>query len=424
MLLNEPNWIAAAKGAEPAQAAGLCLQAVLRAPDFAQAATACATELAAQLGCQRVALGWLSGPRMQVVAVSHGADLDRQAALIDVTEAMAETALQGVSLTLPLAADGLPRITLAHQALLRSQALGSVVSVPLAHNAEVQGVLLCERGADQPAFETRDVLLLEQVAAGVAPVLRLQRALAEPLGERLRRAGRSLVARWRDPSQRLLRGSTYGALALLAALLAVPLPHRVSATARLEGAVQRVLGAPQDGYLRQVHVRPGDMVKEGQVLAELSDEEMQLMRRAKQAELAQHENTFAEAFSRGDRAQAAVAQAKAMEARAQFELAQEQLGRMQLKAPFDGVVIDGDLSQQLGAPLKRGEALLTLAPDERFRIMLEVPERDIADMQIGQRGSLLLSALPQRPVELKVVRITPVAKTVEGGCATSWRPSR
>ena len=53
---------------------------------------------------------------------------------------------------------------------------------------------------------------------------------------------------------------------------AAGLVERVAAaSARLEGAVQRVLSASEDGFLREVHVRPGDLVKAGQVLAELSD---------------------------------------------------------------------------------------------------------------------------------------------------------
>jgi len=59
--------------------------------------------------------------------------------------------------------------------------------------------------------------------------------------------------------------------------------YRVSAPARLEGAVQRVLAAPADGYLKQTHVRPGDHVKEGQLVAELADEDLSSRRGKRKA---------------------------------------------------------------------------------------------------------------------------------------------
>jgi hypothetical protein len=49
-----------------------------------------------------------------------------------------------------------------------------------------------------------------------------------------------------------------------------------------------------------------------------------------------------------------------------------------------------------------------------WRVVLEVDERQITRVQSGQVAQLLLTALPSQPVELKVQRITPVAKTVDG----------
>ena len=92
----------------------------------------------------------------------------------------------------------------------------------------------------------------------------------------------------------------------------------------------------------------------------------------------------------------------------------EQLGRIRLEAPFDGVVIRGDLSQSLGAPVQRGDVLLTIAPRDRFRVIIEVDDRDISRIRIAQPGSLALSALPWDTLPLRIARITPLASPVEG----------
>ena len=160
--------------------------------------------------------------------------------------------------------------------------------------------------------------------------------------------------------------------------------------------------------------RPGDVVRQGQVLAQLADEDLQLQARGYQADLAQHENAFVDAFTRGERAEAAMAQARALESRAQLERVEQQLLRTRIVAPFDGVVISGDVSQQVGAPLKRSDVLFTMAPLEGWRVVLDVDERQIAQVRAGQEARLLLAAMPQSPMRLRIERVTPLARPVDG----------
>jgi multidrug resistance efflux pump len=83
-------------------------------------------------------------------------------------------------------------------------------------------------------------------------------------------------------------------------------------------------------------------------------------------------------------------------------------------APFDGVVVSGDLSQSLGAPVERGTVLYEVAPLSAFRVILKVDERDVGDISVGQRGNLLMSAFPHDPVPFQVEKITPVSTAKEG----------
>ena len=52
------------------------------------------------------------------------------------------------------------------------------------------------------------------------------------------------------------------------------------------------------------------------------------------------------------------------QAEAQLALAEEKLARATLVAPFDGIVVSGDLSQQLGTPVEQGKLLFEIAPLE------------------------------------------------------------
>lgn len=414
MLQHEvsPSTLPPSEGADLARLSWQGLQAVLRETDAPAALAALATEVAQAMACRRVAVGWGSGSGLRVKGLSHGAQLSRGVMLGGVEEAMQEAVMQAQTICLPRVADGAVRITLAHRALMRREGLIGAITVPIAQQGEVLGAITCER--EHGRFTAAEIIALEALAEAVAPVLKL---LHEARLSGWARVRRDLRLRWLREGSVGRRLWQFGAAAVLVALVlgaVVPVPHRLDVPARVEGAQQRALTAPTDGFLQQVMVRPGDAVRAGQVLAQMADDDLRLQLRGHQADLTQHENAFIDAFTRGERAQAAMAQSRAAESRAQLERAQQQLARLRVTAPFDGVVIAGDLTQKVGAPVQRSELLLTVAPLTGWRLVLDVDERRIAHVQAGQPARVLLTALPTAPMDLRVTRITPLAKSVEG----------
>lgn len=412
-------------------AAVACLQAFLAEKDWTSGAAAFVTLLNQQMKCHRVSLGWVSGQTLRLRVLSDGVLLEEGVALPELHQAMLEAAHQQKMLCWPLPqqADPSNAITMAHQTLCRVQGLSGLVTVPLAQGGVVMGALTLERttqvdslrpisfGQPQAArgFSDEDLQWLTRLGQLMAPALSLRYRLEQPWYERGRGWVESLRLRLADPRERPLRWSVLAFFGIMSFGIGLPLPYQVTATARLEGAVQRVMSAPQDGFLREAHVHAGDVVKAGQVLAEMSDDDLQSALRARNAEAAQHENAFAEAFARGDRAQASMAQSKLSEARAQITLIEQQIARLKITSPFDGVVIAGDLRQQLGAPVKRGDNLLTLAPGLDWRVVIEVDESDIAALSKGQMARLRLAAIPDQTIGLVLNRVTPVAKTTPNG---------
>jgi multidrug resistance efflux pump len=161
-------------------------------------------------------------------------------------------------------------------------------------------------------------------------------------------------------------------------------------------------------------VRPGDRVRAGAVLAQLSSQELELERRRRESELHQHENGYRAALARNDRTQMVVSQSRAAEAQALLALAETQLDRSRLVAPFDGVVIKGDLTRSLGAPVQKGEVLMVLSPTDSFRLIVEVDEDDIAAVRAGQGGQLALAARPEGTLRFTTRRVVPLATTADG----------
>jgi RND family efflux transporter MFP subunit len=190
--------------------------------------------------------------------------------------------------------------------------------------------------------------------------------------------------------------------------------YRVTATTVIEGEVQRVVAAPFSGYIKEAPARPGDVVKKGDVLGLLDDRDLKLERLKWLTEKQQFAKQYDEALSKHDRAQIHILRAKIEQAAAQIALLDEQLARCRITSPFDGVIMSGDLSQSLGAPVERGEVLFEVAPLDAFRVIVEVDERDINAIVVGQESDLILPSMPGEKFPFVVEKITPVSIAKEG----------
>ena len=384
---------------------------VAATPGLREAALKIANHLAQAHRFDRVGVGVIDGGRLGIAAISHGAGVDERQDLVRaIADAMQEAVDQKVALQYPGGLPAVPRILHAH-ARLAARAGTALCTVPLLCGGTATGALSFERKGGTP-LAADDLELAQAVSLALAPVLELKRQAHRPWWPR---ATDGLRAWWRRRGERGRRLLWGAALIGTAVLFLLPVTFNVGAPARVEGAVQRVLASPMDGFLRQTRVRPGDAVKQGDVLVELADQELLLERRKWESEVERHQNNFSLAMGRSDRGQFAINYARAAEAKAQLALVEQLLARAQVVAPMDGLVIQGDLTQSIGAPVKRGDILLTLAPQDQYRIIVEVDERDIAHVRLAQRGRLALAALPGETLHFTVQRITPVSTVTRDG---------
>jgi RND family efflux transporter MFP subunit len=326
---------------------------------------------------------------------------------------MQEAIEQDALLELPAVPGAPPDSLAAHEDLLRDTGDGALCTLPLAAHGRAVGALTFE-WSRASAIDERTRGRVRDAGLLCGPILAL---MGRAEAGALERARGALLC-WSDRvfgSDRVLaaRAAAVAALLLLGLML-VPAPYRVTARATLEGRVQRALVAGVDGYVAEAHARAGDLVHAGDVIARLDDRDLRLERRKRESEKAQLEREYREALAGQDRTQVSILRAQIDQAAAQLDLVDEQLGRTSVVAPFDGIILEGDLDRSLGSPVELGVVLFELAPLDGYRIILEIDGRDIADVAVGQRGRLALAALPGRTQSLVLERITPVSTTEDG----------
>ena len=376
-------------------------------------AVAVANELAMRLHCQRVAIGFEDAGRVEPIALSHAASFDRRSDLVrTIADAMDEVLDLGVAVVLP-APGGDELGAIAHAEAARQLNVQAMLSVPLQHNAQTLGVISFERNTGPP-FDDDEQRIARALGVMLAPVWALQRAQERPWWQRWRDGARSALQALLGPQHPGLKLAAALAAVLLLLVALVQADHRVAARTVIEGSVQLASVAPFDGFIAQGLVRAGDTVHAGQVMARLDDRDLLLERARWTAEREQLQRKLQVAMSQADRGAMGVLAAQISQSEAQLALAQEKLTRATLVAPFDGVVVSGDLSQSIGTPVELGKLLFEVAPLAGYRVVLQVDDRDIARLALGQHGELVLSGLPDHALPFTVSALTPVATQVDG----------
>ncbi len=384
------------------------LARVLSETQFETAALALVNEMAALFDCERVSIGFLHNDQIRLAALSHSARFAQQMNLTRlITAAMDEAIDQRCVIHWPVES-GQRIISRDHERLAAEEGTGTILSLPLSNGTGCYGVVMLER-ASSNTFSDNEIETAKGIASLAGAALEEKQSLAMPLGKFVRQRIRK---QWR-----IRQRGAYGLLAVFVVLVLfsfVKGDYLLNANSVLEGAVQRVIAAPFNSFIDRAPVRAGDVVRDGQLLAQLDDRDLRLERIKWLSDRTRLQKQSQDSRARRQRAEVTILESQIAQSVAELQLVENRLARTRLTAPFDGLIVSGDLSQRLGGAVQQGEVLFKIAPLQAYRLILQVDESRIADVKVGQQGHLVLTALPDQHFPFVIEKITPVASAAEG----------
>lgn len=288
-------------------------------------------------------------------------------------------------------------------------------ATPVLNDGKVVTVLVVKFDATLGADLPEPVKILLRASLGlVEPLLRHWRQADDSLLRHGLASTRSAWTKITGPGHLSWKAGAAGLVLALLALLVWPVPDRVSANTVIEGRLRQVITAPFDGFIGQVAVRPGQRVVRGQVLARLDDRDLKLEQTKVRSERDQASGKLRQSMSDRDAPAMALAQAELQQAEAQLALVDAKLARAELVAPQDGLLVTGDWVQQIGGPVETGKEMFEIAAGEGYRVVLHVPDRDIARVKLGQTGALRLTGQPNESHAFRVINLTATAGVQDG----------
>ncbi len=382
---------------------------------FLTVAMALVNELASRHRCTRVSLGWKEGVVYKLKAVSGTDRFERRMEIVQRLEtAMEEAAEQDEEIAWPAWPDT-DSVHRDHEAYAGAERIAAVMSVPLRIEGVPCGVLTLERGGAGGTFSENDALAFRVVADQVARRLDDLHRNDRWFGARWTAATRKYLAGFLGPKQTWLKLGALAGAALLAFAVFVPLPYRVNANFIVRAEALLHVPAPFEGYLSRADARPGDRVRVGQLLVSLDPSDLLVERAAALAERQRFASEMERAEADQKLADLRAAQAAHAQAQARVDLIEYRLSRAEMRSPFDGVVVDGDLRERIGAPVKPGDILMKVSRLEGLYVEMRVPERDIDLIADSRAAEVAFTTRPEDTFQVDIERIEPAAQVEKEG---------
>ena len=380
---------------------------------YVAAAMTFCNELAARYRCERTSLGWIKGAYVRVQAISHMERFEKKMDAVQTLEAAMEEAFdQDEEIVWPCPPDT-RFVARDHEAFAREQGVPYMASVPIRLDDDPIGVLTCERSLE--AFSEEDArglrIICDQAGRRLGDLKRHDRWF----GARLAAWMKDGLAKVFGVEHTVAKLMTLLIAAALCILVLGRMQYRVEAPFMLKTDDLAYLPAPFDGYIHEVHVAVGDQVSEGAPLLSLDTRELLLEESNALANQNRYQREAEKARSQKALADMQIALALEAQARARSDLVRFQIEHAGVKAPFAGIVVEGDLEELLGAPVRKGDILFKVARLEKMYADLKVDERDIHEIGDGLSGEIAFVSRPDQRFPIVVQRIDPVAAADEAG---------
>jgi membrane fusion protein (multidrug efflux system) len=193
-----------------------------------------------------------------------------------------------------------------------------------------------------------------------------------------------------------------------------------SGTAPVESDRKAFVMPKVQGEIRQVLADEGQRVKAGQVLARLDGDKLRLevaLNEATMRKLERDYNRNLELQQKGLVSATAIDNLKyeLEAAKAQWELARLQLSYCDIRSPIDGTVTQrldvvkvGNTVTPVGGVIESADSSLFVVEDlDTLMLRVNVPERELSKLSVGQPAALSFDAVPGRDFRGEISLISP-----------------
>ena len=245
------------------------------------------------------------------------------------------------------------------------------------------------------AFDDAEIALLEELHTSYSAALALQKR--------------------RIPAQFFASFTTlkkHQKLFWLALIILAIFPVRLSMTAPAEIISQSpsVLSAPFNSTVEEITIKPGDAVKENDVLVIMERQKLESDQQAAQQALEIARTNLASIrrqalTSPEKKTELEVLQAEIDIKKIEYDFTSKLLERSEIKSPRDGIAIFSDAHSIIGKPVTSGEKIMLIADPAKAELLIRVPADSMLPIDKESSTKFYLNVAPLKGYEAEILSI-------------------
>ncbi|MFN3190446.1 MAG: biotin/lipoyl-binding protein [Aureliella sp.] len=371
-----------------------------------------ANSLAQKYSCEQVAVGAVKRSNVEVLCFSGATDVKKSSpGTIQAAQAMAECVDNAAVVCHPVI-EGTEAVAATLHAKWSNATDGSqIVSLPLRDSNGTTGVISLRRNRANP-FSQADV---SEIGERIAPFGQAITSLAKANRSLRGHLWESLTAALTPSSRKAIKLSVLIlALVGLLSFFGADTDFRPTFNAELKPTVSRQVACPFEAVLKELHVREGQYVEEGDVLLEFDPKKLEVEREVIRSQISEAMARLNQTLHSADPDAMAVERARLDVLRSKLDAVDDKLNSLVLRAPMAGLVTRCELATKIGQPFRFGDPMLELVDCAGWNIEVEIPESLIAELQTCSTGCFIPFGRPDESYPFDIVSIRGAAEQNDG----------
>ena len=385
----------------------LLLNTIIYENKFKLAAIKLVDEFANKFNCTKVSIGWESNDYIKLIAINQVEHFQKSSYAVKALEAIFEESYEQDEEIFYPEDENSSLITHSHKIYQNENKLVALYSFPIRVDDIIVGVM---------SFEKYDDILTQNELENI----RLALNYISPTLETIYKKDRSFIRKMSNGIKEFSK-SILGPKNTLKKLLVVivtifmfwvffgKMEYRVEAVANLQTDNISYISAPFDGIIKDVNFNTGDNVSKNQSLVQFDIQELSLKKLEINSDIIRYDTEIEKARANRSLADMKISQAKKEQAQTSIKKIDYFLKQANIKAPFDGIIIEGDKEKLLGSPFSKGDIILQIANPTQLYARIKVLEEYIDELKVGQTAQLNLLSRPDIYFNVRIEKIIPMA---------------
>ena len=376
---------------------------ISHAESLPQACQILTNSLQQHFSCRFAAVGLIRNGRAtaNLMTISGLGDFDSSSQQTrKITSALNEAVVRGFSTSWPELNPSQDYQNLAHKRLAESMGVESVVSVPLKDDqGEIIGSLTLG-GTGQQLLGEQTLRVIQACSSPLGTALSTARQIEGGVLRRTARRVRKAATKWR-----LL---FFGLLGIaIGTIMMMPASYQIHCRAEAQPVLRRYSLAPYDGLLENTFVEPGDVVREGTLLAQMDGRELSWELAGVTAEAHKAEKEKDSHLVSYEIAQSLMAKLEMEKLSARDRVLRYRLENLEIRSPVNGIVLSGSLEKRQNYPVTIGQTLYEIAPLDPIRMEVAVPAEELPHVRPGLTVQIRIDGEGGEVIEGSISKIRP-----------------